>query len=102
MLRRLILFLVRKKLGVRKYEGFQFINQKSPDNIYFFTDDNIIKSMGDNRSRPSSVSLNWLLNDKCEIDNADCFTDTILCRHIKWLASKGVNVLADRQNETRL
>lgn len=67
MLRRLIIFLVRKKLGLKKNEGFQFVGQKS-DDFYWFTNDDIMKfDVILEVRKPSSVSLHWLLNDDCMI-----------------------------------
>lgn len=67
MLRKLIIFLVRKHLGLKLYEGFQFSNQKH-NAVYYFTPCEILKNEGDDKViKPSRVSLNWLLNDKCEI-----------------------------------
>lgn len=63
--KRLIIFLVRKRLGLNKYEHFQFDNQKS-DATYFFSDICVMKDTGKALYR-SSVSLNWLLNDNCKI-----------------------------------
>ena len=66
--RRFVLFLIRKKLGLKKYESFRFTNQKS-DAVYWFTSSAIIKSCYCGRlKRPSGVSLNWLLNDDCKIE----------------------------------
>lgn len=65
---KLIIFLIRRRLGLKKYERFRFINQKSKDNFYFFNSTNLIKySAVDNAAIESHVSLNWLLSDKCEI-----------------------------------
>lgn len=64
-LKRLVIFLVRKRLGLKKYEHFQFDNQKS-DATYFFSDAVVMKDTG-NTVRLSTVSLNWLLNDDCRI-----------------------------------
>lgn len=64
-LKRLVIFLVRKRLGLKKYEHFQFDNQKS-DATYFFSDAVVMKDTG-NTVRLSTVSLNWLLNDDCKI-----------------------------------
>ena len=64
-MKKLIIFLVRKRLGLKKYERFQFVNQKS-DAVYYFTKTNIMKDWR-GCVDPSSVSLNWLLNDECEI-----------------------------------
>lgn len=62
-MRQVIVYLIRKRLGLKKYEEFQFINQKT-NAFYYFTDINIMKHNGI-VARPSSVSLNWLLNDEC-------------------------------------
>lgn len=71
MITRLIIFLIRIKLGLRKYEKFQFTNQKSDYDKYYFTSTCIKKIEYDKHARSyireSSVSLNWLLNDNCEI-----------------------------------
>lgn len=64
-MRHFIIFLVRKKLGLKKYEDFRFRNQKSGAS-YFFTDQELIKVEYD-YGRPAGVSLNWLLSDECEI-----------------------------------
>ena len=64
-MKKLVLFLVRKKLGLKKYERFRFKNQKG-NAEYFFAEDRIIKSArGTNTD--SGVSLNWLLDEHCEI-----------------------------------
>ena len=65
LLKRLIIFLVRKKLGLRKYQTFKFDNQKS-DAVYWFSDKTVVKAL-DGVTTESSVSLNWLLNDECKI-----------------------------------
>jgi hypothetical protein len=69
MLNRLIYFLVRKKLGVKKGEHFQFAGQKG-NTTYYFKDAYLVKvkhrDEGD-IERPSNVSLNWLLDDRCVI-----------------------------------
>lgn len=63
--RKLVIFLVRKKLGLKNYERFRFANQKA-FGTYYFVPDKLMKNDGV-RVRKSSVSLNWLLDDKCEI-----------------------------------
>lgn len=68
-MRRLIIFLTRKRLGLRKYEGFQFNNQKSKA-IYFFTGTELMKYNGRFFSR-SDCSLNWITNDHCIIWRVD-------------------------------
>ena len=69
-MKRLIIFLVRKKLGLKKGEHFRFVNQSSPYNSYYFTDDAVMKHFGRWKYTDdikSSVSLNWLLDDECKI-----------------------------------
>ena len=68
MLNRLILYLIRKKLGVKKYQHFRFANQKS-EAVYEFTDEFLLKN--DHRGwyvSLSGVSLNWLLDDECKVE----------------------------------
>jgi hypothetical protein len=64
---RLIIFLVRKRLGIKKFQYFKFQNQKDPLNRYYFTEHNIMKECGNGYIRQSNVSLNWLLDPKCKI-----------------------------------
>ena len=63
---RLILFLFRKKFGLKKYQKFEFANQKSKD-LYFFDSYNLYKITYHGIMEYSSVSLNWLLDDDCKI-----------------------------------
>lgn len=65
-MRRLIIFLVRKKLGLKKNELFQFKGQSSVINTYYFTSTKIMKNKKLSVVE-SNVSLNWLLSDECEI-----------------------------------
>ena len=74
MLNRLIIFLVRKKLGLKKLERFQFENQKSKTDFYYFSTDCLIKAKGIrydygvyHELELSGVSLNWLLDPDCKI-----------------------------------
>lgn len=64
-MRKIVIFLIRKRFGLRKYEKFQFVNQKS-DAVYYFTDDNVMKRWR-NQTMLSGVSLNWLLDKDCKI-----------------------------------
>ena len=69
-MKRLIIFLVRKKLGLKKGEHFRFANQVSRYNTYYFTDDAVMKHFSRWKGPDdvkSSVSLNWLLDDECKI-----------------------------------
>ena len=73
MLRRLIIFLIRKKLGLKKNQMFRFANQKSDSDLYCFTDKEVMKyeRCGEHyKKHPSSVSLNWLLSDYCMIEKS--------------------------------
>jgi hypothetical protein len=65
LLKRLIIFLVRKKLGLKKYQTFKFDNQKT-DAVYWFSSKTVVKALNGDIIE-SSVSLNWLLNDECKI-----------------------------------
>ena len=65
-MRKLIIFLIRKKLQLKKYEKFRFDAQKSRHDYYFFTESMIMKCSNYITS-PSSVSLNWLLNPNCKV-----------------------------------
>lgn len=70
MITRIVIFLIRIKLGLKKNQKFQFANQKSAMDVYYFTDTHIMKVefQGRNKTvKPSSVSLTWLLSDECEI-----------------------------------
>ena len=64
-MRRIVIFLVRKKLGLKKYEYFQFVGQKS-NAVYYFTEASVMKRWKDHTTL-SNVSLNWLLDDECKI-----------------------------------
>jgi hypothetical protein len=69
LIKRLILFLVRWRLGLKKYEPFQFDNQKT-DAVYYFSDSGIMKAVPGTITK-SRVSLNWLLDDECGIISCD-------------------------------
>lgn len=66
MRRKIVIFLIRKKLGLKKYEKFQFVGQKS-NAVYYFTDDNVMK-LWRNQTMLSGVSVNWLLDKDCKIE----------------------------------
>ena len=68
-MRRLIIFLLRKNLGLKKYENFKFIGQKS-DAVYYFTESNVMKRWRGHTTL-SGVSVNWLLDDECQIEKVD-------------------------------
>lgn len=72
MIKRLILFMIRRRLGVKKGELFKFDNQKSPY-VYVFNYDGLYKipEMSTNPLPwiliPSRISLMWLLDKECKI-----------------------------------
>lgn len=66
LMRRFILFLIRTKLGLKKYQHFKFDNQRSKVNVYYFTSNKVMKIEGC-EVKESSVSVNWLLNENCKI-----------------------------------
>lgn len=66
-MRKFIIFLVRRRLGLKKGQYFQFNNQRSKRDVYYFTVDKVMK-IENGFIRESSVSLNWLLNDECYIN----------------------------------
>ena len=65
-MKRLIIFLIRLRMGLKKYEVFQFVNQKS-NAMYYFSEDAVMKEWRGQVTK-STVSLNWLLDDECEIN----------------------------------
>lgn len=62
---KLIIFLIRLKLHLKKGELFQFDNQKT-NSVYWFTESSLMKMERGFRYE-SSVSLNWVLNKDCKI-----------------------------------
>lgn len=70
-MKRIIIFLIRKRLGLKKDQRFTFDNQKSVYDEYYFTDKELMKFEPGNKNgncyKPSSCSLNWLLDDACKI-----------------------------------
>lgn len=65
MINRLIVFLIRRKLHLKKYEKFQFSNQKKAG-IYYFDSNRLVKEV-DSKREKSGVSLNYLLSNEVEI-----------------------------------
>lgn len=65
-MRRFIIFLIRRRLGLKKYETFKFVGQKT-DAVYYFTEINVMKHLNGYTSL-SGVSINWLLDENCEIE----------------------------------
>ena len=73
-MKKVIIFLVRKGLRLKRYESFKFSNQKT-EAIYYFTDKNLMKRENGHTTF-SSVSLNWLLNKNCKIEKIGMITKT--------------------------
>ena len=68
MTRKLIIFLLCRKLGVKRFQPFRFTNQKSKTDYYMFDRYGLLKYVSDgDYFRQSSVRLNWLLDDNCEV-----------------------------------
>lgn len=68
-LNRLIIFLIRLKLHLKKGQNFQFENQKT-DSVYWFTEGSLMK-MEHGYRYEANVSLNWLLNPDCKVRPPD-------------------------------
>lgn len=70
-MKKVILFFIRKRLGLKKYEPFKFENQKSAENFYYFTSHGITKCIVSNGIKrkfcKSRVSLNYLLSNECKV-----------------------------------
>lgn len=68
---KLILLMVRLKLGLKKYEKFQFCNQKNKKNFYYISGSQIhrveVKGKSNYVDGKSNVSLNWLIDNDCKI-----------------------------------
>ena len=65
-MRRFIIFLIRKKLGLNKYQMFKFVGQKT-DAVYYFTESNLLKRWR-GQTMTSGVSLNWLIDSECKVE----------------------------------
>lgn len=68
---RLIVFLIRLRLGLHKYELFRFDNQKSKIECYYFSTHGLKKVCANGLIKSSNVRLNWLLNDKCAVRSVE-------------------------------
>ena len=65
-MKRFIIFLIRKRLGLKKNELFRFANQ-CEQSVYYFTETGLMKVKYGQAMR-SGVSLNWLLDNECEVE----------------------------------
>lgn len=69
MINKLIVFLIRRKLHLKKYEKFRFSNQKKKG-VYYFDSNMLVKEIGSkkgSKKEKSGVSLNYLLSNEVEI-----------------------------------
>lgn len=64
-MKRLIVFLIRTRLGLKKHECFQFATQKT-NVLYYFTDEGLLEIAYGN-VRQSDITLNRLLDKNCKI-----------------------------------
>lgn len=62
LVRRLVIFLIRRRLGVRRHRFFQFDNQLD-DSWYYFTRTHLMKSTC-NGDRLSNLSLMYVMYAK--------------------------------------
>ena len=71
IIERIVCYMIRKKLNLKLFEEFQFKNQWSKKDYYYFNTDCLKKVQwkdGDYLPpRKASVSLNHLLSDEVEI-----------------------------------
>lgn len=76
---KLIISLIRKRLGLKKFQRFRFVGQKSFD-VYFFTETSLMKKTVNGLVCNSEVSLNWLLDKDCAVikyENSPSFSDYV-------------------------
>lgn len=65
---RLIIWLIRVRLGVGKWDEFYFPNQKHQDDRYYFNNTCLMMYVADtNTVRKANVSLNYLLSRECVV-----------------------------------
>lgn len=64
-MKRLIIFFIRTRLGLKKHECFQFANQKT-NVLYYFTDTGLLEIAYGN-VRPADVTFNRLLDDNRKV-----------------------------------
>ena len=63
-----ILKLIMKKLGVKDQEHFQFVDQREEFIEYFFTLEALMRFNPEtNEIKESRITLNYLLSDDCKI-----------------------------------
>lgn len=63
-----ILKLIMKKLGVKDHEHFQFADQREEFIEYFFTNEAMMRFNPEtNEIKEARITLNYLLSDDCKI-----------------------------------
>lgn len=67
IIRTLVMFLIRKKLGVKKYQEFRFCGHEDAEETYCITDHRIVK-LEIGAFITSNVALNWLLSGNCTVE----------------------------------
>lgn len=65
MINKTIMFLLCKKLNIKKCQCFRFTNQKSSA-VYYINNTNVMKIYR-GRTTLSNVGINYLLSRKCHI-----------------------------------
>lgn len=68
----LIIYLIRKRLGLKKNQRFQFKNQRNKNECYYFGPECLWKIVkadeGYTYCVSSNIRLNWLLSDECKAE----------------------------------
>lgn len=67
MTRKLVAYLIRRKLGLKKYERFRFHNQKNKSDLYYFDGSGNIMKIHNWTIYESRVSLNYLLGNDVKV-----------------------------------
>lgn len=66
-MRKFIVFLIRRKLGLKNCEKFRFTGQKDKLSYYYF-DGCVLMKNCEYKDYKSTVSFNWILDDDCEVE----------------------------------
>ena len=82
-MKRIIIFLIRKRLGLKKEQPFIFTNQRLKEEYYYFTEDALMKHTVHGNNIWSDVSLKWLLDDKCKCEIEKVPADIVLKYHYR-------------------
>ena len=82
---KLVLFLIRKRLGVKEGQKFYFRNQKDKQDRYAFEGKRLVKYPNFGRKRNSSISLNWIISNRAR--------KTIIVEDYSKIVDKKLNVI---------